>query len=363
MSPNLELMTSPRYWREFVSEFFSETGQIVHHLYDHSSKSERIFPICYELIPRFFITLYTSVITKTEVVISRAREAEFGDENQYLSIECPRTSVIYHYSSGVKIIHRGQFKVVFNAGLKVESLLLMWNSHFEELIPRALCPRAMKRDDSGGSSPISGDEPKFPELNEFGVPVTLMRCFEIMESLHSMREMISEGIPRNFGIPGRSEVEVPPYSRIGSQDSGEADHSHEVPQQPPHENGFDHSYCDGTGAASAEMFDSEVVKQSSPSPPSATSIISPDLLQCQPVPADGRTSPTTSPQSVPQKSPIPAKGRKRGSGTAEVDPRRRRRPAPRPGVPGDAPASSSLGIKPTTKPRAPRKRPSIKEDK
>ena len=84
-------------------------------------------------------------------------------------LEVTKTSILYHFENGAKVISEGHLRVHFTPDHAIE--LLEFNTQsFAEYIPRDLFRSEEEQVISVPESPV----------NEFGISVRTMRCLEVL---------------------------------------------------------------------------------------------------------------------------------------------------------------------------------------
>jgi len=201
-----------QFWREFVDKFFyfRATYKYIVWLTDHDTRSFQLFQLGTETLPRFYNVIYSSSISSVYYVLENPREYCL-DSRTYLLFS-PKTRVEYKYENGCRVITKGFLRVTFSDELKI----ILWEFEakcHEEYLPTSIFrEKRAKRQQrtslnlnaqdttpctpSGGE--ISLDSLPKSQVNQFGLPPPVMRCFEITEVINYMKDLIDFAMERQL---------------------------------------------------------------------------------------------------------------------------------------------------------------------
>uniref|UniRef100_A0A1D1ZLC1 Uncharacterized protein C30B4.03c n=1 Tax=Anthurium amnicola TaxID=1678845 RepID=A0A1D1ZLC1_9ARAE len=165
-----------QYWKNLTYHFFSEDVTMKYMLFDDVNSRSRRFEFTYQVIPRFYQTFFESGVVKIQLVLGIPSERPINTPNGVQSqVDCPSSSIEYHFANGIQVAAPGRLTVTFNNTLKMTSFDFM-TLKFTEFVPRNL---------------IQGFTPDMVVVNEFGIPHKTMRCLEIAEGVDYLQEVIA----------------------------------------------------------------------------------------------------------------------------------------------------------------------------
>jgi len=177
--------TNIQFWRDFVNDYFEPNAiykYIVWHKADNSSGFQ-LFQISRHTLPRYFYLLYSCSISSIDYFLENPRELSL-DDHTYLLLST-KTNVEYTYENGGCIVTKGLLRITFNGDLKI----LLWE--FEARRHIEYLPLSKIKESIGQDKEIQFENLPFCQVNEFGLPPSVMRCFEISEVLNSKNDLIS----------------------------------------------------------------------------------------------------------------------------------------------------------------------------
>jgi hypothetical protein len=144
------------YWRQFIDQYFNESGRIVLSLCDEKNGSVKQYQVINSLIPRFFMCLFEGQIEQLQITLEGTVEKPQSD-NQCLVVS-ERSRILYWFENGVpvgsllsfgrdlttQVIWNGRLEVRF-AGDKMDQLFFEVD-RCDQYIPRSkleeLCAQA-----------------------------------------------------------------------------------------------------------------------------------------------------------------------------------------------------------------------------
>jgi len=209
------------FWRDFVSEFFHHraTYKYIVWLNDHETRSFQLFQLGTETLPRFYNVIYSSSISSVYYVLENPREYCL-DSRTYLLFSS-KTRVEYKYENGCRVITKGFLRVTFSDELKI----ILWEFEakcHDEYLPTSLFKEKKgkrsrrqslnyvnslpeksetngnREPPSNGGGEISLDSLPKSQVNQFGLPPPVMRCFEITEVINYMKDLIDFAMDRQL---------------------------------------------------------------------------------------------------------------------------------------------------------------------
>ncbi|RGB32494.1 LIM-domain binding protein [Rhizophagus diaphanus] len=164
------------YWKQLTNTFFSEDVTMKYTLHDSVNNRTKRFEFTYQVIPRFYQTFIESGVVKIHLVLGSPKERTVNTPNGVQSqVDCPYSSIEYHFANGIQVSAPGRLVVVFNNTLKMTSFDFV-TSKFTEYVPRNLIQRFT---------------PDTVVVNEYGIPHKTMRCLEIAEGVDFIQEVIA----------------------------------------------------------------------------------------------------------------------------------------------------------------------------
>jgi len=202
-----------QFWRDFVDEFFFNraTYKYIVWLTDHDTRSFQLFQLGIETLPRFYNVIYSSSISSVYYILENPREYCL-DSRTYLLFS-PKTRVEYKYDNGCRVITKGFLRVTFSDELKI----ILWEFEakcHEEYFPTSIFREKrikqqqrtslnINANDSTPNNNISGgvislDSLPNSQVNQFGLPPPVMRCFEITEVINYMKDLIDFALERQL---------------------------------------------------------------------------------------------------------------------------------------------------------------------
>ena len=93
-----------------------------------------MFELSVNILPRFFHVLSISGVKEAHLFLENAREYVMANRTQL--VECPRTFLVHHFDSGRQVQAKGNVRVRFTPGLKIERMEFDART-WMEFVPRA----------------------------------------------------------------------------------------------------------------------------------------------------------------------------------------------------------------------------------
>ncbi|ORX76063.1 hypothetical protein BCR32DRAFT_249043 [Anaeromyces robustus] len=162
------------FWKQYTNNFFSDKAKMIIDL-----QKIKTIELKRSIIPQYFDVIAKSEINSTSISFGFVDEKYLGDGTCIL--EGKECILIYGYTD-LQINWYGNLKTTFNKEGKIEI--------FEFVV------KNIKKFYESNSNYLNGN---YPAVNEYGMPTTVKRFFEIYEVVNKMDDLMNCSISWNVG--------------------------------------------------------------------------------------------------------------------------------------------------------------------